>query len=198
MAIARDLRERCIQRDVPLISTESEQIIEQILNYMQPQFCCEIGSAVAYSTNIIADTIQKRHWQLYSFEIAHNAYKHALEHTKHLTNTTIYPRSPLIIDLHMLIPKKCDFVFIDAQKVEYRQYFIKIQSLLHKESVVICDDVIKFQNKLDTLYWYLKEMQIFYTIIESEKNDGMMLIGEPRLINKILHKNKCIKEYKNI
>jgi hypothetical protein len=53
---------------------------------------------------------------------------------------------------------------------------MKIRPLLHKESVVLCDDVIKFQNKLIALYRYLEKMQIFYHTMQIERDDGVMLI----------------------
>ncbi len=184
------LRQWCQDKNIPSISPETEQIISQILQTIRPKYCCEIWAAAGYSSTMIANTIQARGWQIYSFEVAHNAYTWSLTHTKPITNLTIYPRSPLDINLDTLLPKKYDFVFIDGQKAQYNQYLMKIQSLLHKESVIVCDDVIKFQNKLTPLYWYLQKMQIFYEILRTEVDDGIMLIGEKSLIKAIVDRIK--------
>lgn len=63
---------------------------------------------------------------------------------------------------------------------------MKIEPFLHPESVIVCDDVIKFQNKLFSLYGYLDKMQIFHTQIQLEHDDGIMLIGEKSLIQSLL------------
>jgi len=139
---------------------------------------------------MIAHTIHPRAGQVYSFERAYNAYTSALSHTRHVPNLTIYPRNPLDTPLDHLIPKKLDFVFIDGQKAQYDQYLMKIQPFLHKESVVLCDDVIKFQNKLLPLYGYLQEMQIFYHTMQIEADDGVMLIGDPSVIKPLIHKRE--------
>jgi predicted O-methyltransferase YrrM len=125
---------------------------------------------------MIATNIQPRSGLIYSFEVAHNVYTQSLSHTKDIHNLTIYPRSPLDSNIEALIPQKLDFVFIDGQKAQYDQYLMKIRPLLHKESVVLCDDVIKFQNKLIALYRYLEKMQIFYHTMQIERDDGVMLI----------------------
>ena len=111
--------------------------------------------------------------------MAYNIYTQALWHTKQIPNITIYPRSPINTNLHKLVASPYDFVFIDGQKAQYDQYLMKIRPFLCKESLVICDDVIKFQNKLTPLYRYLEKMQIFYQILQIEQDDGIMLIGDP-------------------
>lgn len=54
------LRASCIQRKIPLISPESQTLLQSLLEKYQPKRCLEIGAAVGYSSMIIAHTIQKR------------------------------------------------------------------------------------------------------------------------------------------
>lgn len=182
----QEFRQWCQNKDIPLISPETENLIYTILQKIEPQYCIEIGSAVGYSGTVISASIQSRWGQLYSFEVAHNVYTQALWHTKHIPNITIYPRSPIDTDMSKLILWSYDFVFIDGQKAQYDQYLMKIRPFLCKESVVICDDVIKFQNKLTSLYRYLEKMQIFYQILQTEQDDGIMLIGDQSVITNLI------------
>lgn len=179
-------RKRCETRRVPLISPETEAALHTIIQTQKPKCCVEIGSAVWYSSSMIAQQVQEWNGQVYGFEIAHNAYTQALFHTKHRPNLTLYPFDHTHIAMEKLIIWPYDFVFIDWQKSQYDQYFMKIEPFLHPESVIVCDDVIKFQNKLFSLYGYLDKMQIFHTQIQLEHDDGIMLIGEKSLIQSLL------------
>lgn len=82
--------------------------------------------------------------------------------------------------LSMNIRKYCthsiDFVFIDGMKAEYHQYLQKIVPYLHTRYTVICDDVIKFKNKLQPLYRFLEQKQIQYTIHHLDDDDGILVI----------------------
>jgi predicted O-methyltransferase YrrM len=54
------LRASCTARRIPLISPESEEILRKFLEERKPKICLEIGSAVGYSSIVIASTIAKR------------------------------------------------------------------------------------------------------------------------------------------
>lgn len=51
------LRASCEARHIPLISPESELHIRKLLQKHQPKTCLEIGSAVGYSSIVIASMI---------------------------------------------------------------------------------------------------------------------------------------------
>ena len=187
-------RIRCEERHIPIMSTQTQWTIEYILMQQKPKQCAEIGSAVWYSSSIIASIIQWRQGQISSFEIAHNAYAQALYYTKWVPNLTIYPFDVTRIDGEKLMPRYYDFVFIDGQKNQYDQYLMKIEPFLHRESVIVCDDVIKFQNKLQWLYRYVSKMQLFYEIIQTEADDGIMIIGPKAKIKEL---SKGLTDNKN-
>lgn len=146
------LRASCVQRRVPLISLESQAILQSILEKYQPKVCLEIGAALGYSSMFIAQTVQKWGGMLTSFEVAYPSYLEAQHyiHQQKLTNITLYPfditKMPSVSDI---FPAKCDFVFIDAQKNQYGTYLEKIQEHLASENIVLLDDILKYQTKLD-------------------------------------------------
>lgn len=179
-------RERCETRHVPIISPETEHALHTIIQKQRPRRCIEIGSAVWYSSSMIAQRVQEWSGQVYGFEIAHNAYTQAIYHTSKTPNLTIYPFDHTHIDIEKLIIWPYDFVFIDGQKSQYDRYFMKIEPLLHTESVIVCDDVIKFQNKLSSLYGYLDKKQIFYQQIQLEDDDGIMIIGQESIVKPMI------------
>ena len=173
------LRASCEARHIPLISPESELHIRKLLQKYQPKTCLEIGSAVGYSSIVIASTIAEWWGQLTSFEVAYPAYLEAQRniHQAKCWNTTLYPFDITKSETTAsVLPVHCDFVFIDAQKSQYGSYLEKIQEKLSSENTILLDDILKYQTKLDWLYKFLKENQINYEIFESEPGDGVMLI----------------------
>ena len=173
------LRAYCVARHIPLISKESESILRNTLEKNQPKTCLEIGSAVWYSSIVIASTIQKRWWHLTTFEVAYPSYLEAQRNINQAKcrNTTLYPfditKSETTANV---LPLHCDFVFIDAQKNQYGNYLEKIYNNLSSENIILLDDVVKYQTKLTTLYKFLQENQINHEIIPSEEWDGIMIL----------------------
>lgn len=145
------LRASCEARHIPLISPESEALLRHTLQELQPKHCLEIGSAVGYSSIVIASTIAAWGGRLFSFEVAYPAYLEAQRniHEAKCWNTTLYPFDITKSEtLDTVLPAQCDFVFIDAQKSQYGTYLEKIQGHLSSENIILLDDVVKYQTKL--------------------------------------------------
>ncbi len=52
------LRQKAISSNVPIIKPEAEQVLIKYLNKYKPTNVVEIGSAIGYSSLVIARTIQ--------------------------------------------------------------------------------------------------------------------------------------------
>ncbi|MDR3169763.1 MAG: hypothetical protein LBU27_08770 [Candidatus Peribacteria bacterium] len=103
-----------------------------------------------------------------SLEIAYPAYLEALKTTAKMHNIILYPFDINRIHPEKLFSQKFDFVFIDAQKGQYGEYVEKIQTSLCPENTLLLDDVIKYQNKLSSLYSFLGKNQVKYKIFPTE------------------------------
>ena len=175
----KDLRVSCMDRNIPIISIETETFLWNLLNERKPKFCLEIGSAVWYSTIFIANTIKQWWWIVYSFEISYPSYLEGIQNIwKYgLKNLIVYPFDFQNTDITKLITKPVDFAFIDWQKSQYANYLINIHDILSTKSTIVLDDVIKFKSKMSSLYEYLEKNQIIYDKFEMEKWDGIIVIN---------------------
>ena len=54
------LRQQALQNNVPIIKSQVEQILKDYLNKTKPTNVIEIGSAIGYSTLVIAQEVSKR------------------------------------------------------------------------------------------------------------------------------------------
>ncbi len=172
------LRKSCTDRNIPIISIETESFLWNLLEQHKPKVCLEIGGAVGYSSIFIANKIKERWWTLYSFEISYSAYMESIQNIwkYELKNLIVYPFDFLKIDIKKLIPNTLDFVFVDWQKSQYANYLMNIFDILSTKSVLVCDDVIKYKHKMSWLYEFLEKKQIIYKEIKMEEWDGVVLI----------------------
>ncbi len=172
------LRSYCEQNDIPLISQATENFLWEILQKLKPKICLEIGGAVGYSAIFTANTVAQRWGQVFSFEISYPGYVGWLKHIRQswLWNITSYPWDVRSVPIKKLLPKKMDFIFIDGQKSQYTEYMEIVENLTTDTTLIVLDDVIKYHNKLDTLYGFLEKKQIDYKVHPLEDDDGIMVI----------------------
>ena len=84
-------RKQCEKKRVPIITTNTQNYIQQLLHKYKPRYCLEIGSAEGYSTARIGETIATRGGKLISTEVCYPAYLKAVQNTNPYPNITIYP-----------------------------------------------------------------------------------------------------------
>lgn len=172
-----NLRKYCVDRNIPIISQETESFLESQLKQQRPKVCLEIGSAVWYSSIFISNIVKNRWWTLYSFEISYTSYLEGIQNIwKYgLKNLIVYPFDFLKTDIKKLVPNNLDFVFVDWQKSQYCNYFRNIYDFLGQNFIVIFDDVIKYKHKMIWLYELLDKNQIFYQEKEMEQQDWILV-----------------------
>ncbi len=172
------LRQQALQNNVPIIKSQVEQILKEYLNKTKPTNVVEIGSAIGYSTLIIAQEVSKRWGTVTTFEVSYPSYMEALEnfHNFQQYNITAYNLDPLLVNLKKIFcKKKIDFLFIDAVMKLYLDFYLKFEDLLENNAVVLLDNVVKFKSKTPSLYEFLEKNQIDYKIFPVPPNDWVMV-----------------------
>ncbi len=183
------LRNYCEHYDIPLISQATEDFLRKHIQAYKPCRVIEVGSAVWYSSRVIAEVMYEQHkddvaLSLLSREISYPHYRQAwlsLDQRKYhfvyhfLGHINRYPLERYIIQPY-------DMFFIDGRKSETLDYLRQLTYSMHPLSTIIIDDVIKFKNKMQETYDYLDSHHITYTIFPLDSDDGVMLIhGKDRL-----------------
>lgn len=72
--------------------------------------------------------------------------------------------------------QKFDFIFIDGAFRMTREFFDLSLPLLTKNGLIILDDAIKYRTKMDWFHEYLEGQWIIYEIIQTDDDDGVMVI----------------------
>jgi len=179
MESLKELRSSCESRRIPIISLATEKFLWKMIRKHKPKICLEIWGAVGYSSIYIGNIIHARWGKITSFEISYPAYQEGLQNTKqsHCHNIISYPYDIRQAPIKKLMPKSVDFIFIDGQKSQYGEYLEIIEKISSPNTLIIIDDVIKYHNKLSSLYGYLQKKQIKYEILQLEPDDGVMIIN---------------------
>lgn len=179
MESLKELRVYCESRRIPIISLATEEFLWKLLRKHKPKICLEIGGAVGYSSIYVAGVIDTWGGKITSFEISYPAYQLGLWSHKeaHCYNIRSYPYNALSAPIKKLMETPVDFIFIDGQKSQYGEYMEIVEKISSPHTVIVIDDVIKYHNKLISLYWYLQKKQIKYKILKLDPDDGVMVIN---------------------
>jgi hypothetical protein len=83
--------------------------------------------------------------------------------------------SPMSI-LYDLPKERFDFIFIDGAFRMTREFFDLSRPLLGDNRIIIIDDAIKYRWKMGGFHEYLEEQGILYDLVQTDEDDGVMLI----------------------
>jgi predicted O-methyltransferase YrrM len=164
------VKKYCVDKNLPSISREQAQFLSILLRMSQSEVIIEVGTLVGYSTLILAKAAPSA--EIYTFE---QDQKNAEIARNHLTEYNIHNVKIVMGDAKttlLTIKKQIDFVFLDATKVEYLNYFAAIKQKLHKGSIIIADNTVSHAQQLKT---YVAHMRAQYTSVHIPFPKGMEL-----------------------
>ena len=171
-----DIRQESKVEFLPILSQECEEVLIDLIKKIKPTSILEIGTCVGYSSTIMLlnskatiDTIEIDEERLEKAKALWENYK--------LQDRVNYYLGDVDKILDKVIENKTyDLIFIDGPKSRYLDHFIKTQKAMHKNTIVLCDDVLffglvkgeeKVAHKHRTIVRHLRE---FLSFIE-ERDD---------------------------
>ena len=78
--------------------------------------------------------------------------------------------------LRHVLKRQFDCIFIDGAFRMTREFFDLSRPLLAQKGFIILDDAIKYRIKMDGFHEYLESCGIPYTIVQTDEDDGVMVI----------------------
>lgn len=141
----RELEASALERNFPIITREVGQFLKFLINLKKPKKILEIGTAIGYSGILMLDSYNEIE-KLTTLELKETSAKEADENFK---SAGFSEKTQIIVGdaLDSLASlkdtdAKFDFVFIDAAKGHYHEYFDLIEPMLSENAVVVCDNVL--------------------------------------------------------
>lgn len=143
--LLREMEGYAALHHVPIINERGRQVFLQVVQEARPHRVLEIGTAIGYSSLLMA--------QNGAVDIDITTLELSDERIK--TAQSYIDRSAYADRIHImggdaaenllklqLTGQKFDFVFIDAAKGQYVDYFHKIQPMLADKAVILADNVL--------------------------------------------------------
>ena len=133
-----DLKNYGNSNNIPIMKLETKEFLKQLVIIQKPKKILEIGTAIGYSSLLFSKysdasitTIEKSKKM---YEIAKSNFK---KYKKNINIINMDAKKAL-----NNINQGFDFVFIDANKSQYEYYFNKALSLLNKNGIIVCDNIL--------------------------------------------------------
>ena len=149
------LREKALEAKVPIIKRETESLLKTLLLLKKPKRILEVGAAVAYSSLVMAETLEGN----VKISTIENYEKRVLEARKNIKDSHYSNIIHLIEEdaskvLKELVEKKekYDFIFMDAAKGQYINWLEPVIKLLNKEGVLCSDNVLQGGDIVQSRY----------------------------------------------
>ena len=148
------------ENNVPIITKEVAKYLEFLIESYNVKKVLEIGTAIGYSGGLIAKILDKNGGDLTTIEIDEKRYHIALENFRKMgiekrVNTILGDANEVLKNLNEIY----DFVFIDASKGQYRDFFDNAYRLLKENGVIFIDNIM-FRG-----YLYKEYPKRFKTIV---------------------------------
>lgn len=142
------LREEGERRHVPIILRDSERLLVSLLEMKRPQHILEIGTAIGYSAAVFATAMPGS--QVTTIEVD------PLYAADARVNLAGYKNVQLIegdaCEVMKSMDEYFDFVFIDAAKSHYREFWDGALEVTKPGSIIVCDNILMQAKTADSSY----------------------------------------------
>ena len=145
-----ELRHSNEDEDVPLIFTETEEILGLLIGLTHPRRILEIGTAYGYSALYFAKKLPEAHiTTIERNPVMVDAARAEFSSRKEggridlRVGDAAEILDQLVCDLAEADEsEKFDFVFIDAAKSHYREFFESVEKICTKDALIVCDNIL--------------------------------------------------------
>jgi len=136
------MEEYADQNSVPILSWQSAELLEQLIKMIKPKRVLEIGTAIGYSTIRIAKNISRKS-VVHTIEKSEDNIALAndfIGRSGQANKIEIFAGNAL--QLLPRLDKKYDFIFLDADKQDYKRLFDYSMILLKRGAVIFVDNLL--------------------------------------------------------
>lgn len=144
--------------------------IGKLLNILVKKGQCksilELGMSNGYSTIWLADAAKSINGHVTTTEYFENRIELAIKNFEECNlSDTITIKQGKILDTLNTLTDQYDFVFIDANKAEYKDYFLALQPLLASHAIIIADNVTSHREDVQPFLETLFSHKDFETVL---------------------------------
>ena len=137
---------------IPIVQPEVAQLLKLLLKMKKPKNILEVGTAIGYSSLIMAEATEGK-TSITTIERRKDMIELAMENI----SKTSYKENIKILEgdaeeVLLTLDEKYDFIFLDAAKGQYMDFFNKCIKYLNNGGIIVSDNVLyKGMVATDTL-----------------------------------------------
>lgn len=181
---------------VPIIHPEIAQLMRTLIHVHRPQRILEIGTAIGYSTTVMAEAMEQAHTldldsamrserrlHIDTIEIREDMFQKAQEtFARNLTSVHIQSHLGDASEILEALSGAYDMVFMDAAKGQYGVFFEKCYPLLKPGGVLLSDNVL-FKGMVASRTYLIRRK---ITIVKRLRRYLTLLSNHPGLETSVL------------
>ena len=139
-----ELRAFAESRYVPIIQKDTEGLLRALLKLKKPAMVLEIGTAVGYSSCVFADCCGCHVTTIEADEDMAAAADMNIKELGFGDKIRLLRGDARSVLRELAEPdlRKYDFVFIDAAKSHYREFWDLIIPLMKEDGIIVCDNIL--------------------------------------------------------
>ncbi len=193
--ILQAIYEQALADNVPIIKPEMEGFLKTLLSICKPKNILELGTAVGYSGSIFL--CYDKRCSLVTVEKSEQNAKKAIENFEKQGFTgryTLYNAD--ILQCEQIKQNKYDFIFVDAAKSSYNEYFDIVKELINDDGIIVFDNILQNGDIAKSKYAVNRRMRTIHTrmkkfmsrvLYDDNFNSTLMTISD----GVILCRKKC-------
>ena len=174
------MEEYAREHNVPIVTKEVAEYLKFLVRDKNIKNILEVGTAIGYSGIIMAQEIKEKGGKLYTIEIDDERYNTAQENIKKSGLDNIISIKGDAVEEIPKIEENFDFVFIDASKGHYKEFFEDSYKLLNKDGIIFIDNIMfrgylykDYPKRFKTIVRRLNE---FIDYLYSKEEDEFVLL----------------------
>ena len=193
-----ELEKYATENNVPIVTKEVAEYLKFMVNVNKSQNILEVGTAIGYSGILMARETEKYNGKLTTIEIDEERFKEANINFERAGLKNI---RTILGDAGEEIKKldeEFDFVFIDASKGHYREFFDDSYKLLKKDGIIFIDNIMfrgylykEYPKRFKTI---VRKLDEFISWLYDEFGDKFVLLPFGDGIGLVRHKNSTTEK----
>lgn len=130
------------ENNIPILTKDSAKFLEMLISIYRPKRVLELGTAIAYSSIRMAQKLGKK-GVVHTIEKSADNVKLAKANiAKAALDDKIILYEGNAFDIMPKLEKKYDFIFLDADKNDYKRLFDYCMILLKSEGIIFIDNLL--------------------------------------------------------
>lgn len=184
------MKNYAFEKNVPIVKDDVANFLYFIVSILKPKNILEIGTAIGYSSILMAKASNYKS-NIITIESSKDMYDIALENYSKFNVNNVIIKLGKAQEILGNINNKFDFVFLDASKSHYLEFYRLIKKLLSDNYILVADNVLfkglicaneeNVPKRYKTIY---KNMKEFIKYIFNETDSMILPIGDGLLISK--------------